>query len=559
MQGPVVHSHSSDLLVTGRILTLDAARPQVAAFGVRGGIVVATGAIADVRNALRTDHRRIHVASGVVVPGLIDAHVHLVDGGLYLAALDLAGVASRESWNARVRGHLADSHGAENRSDWVTGGGWDHERWGGVLPGRDWLDSLTGDRPALLMRSDLHIALANTAALERAGIDATATTADPPGGQILRDASGRPTGVLRDTAIELIARHIPTPSHAELDAALARATAHAHRHGVTQVHDKGELPPSWRDLEVLERAEAANRLSLRVSVATPVSDWQALAERVRARGRGSDLLQWGSVKGFVDGSLGAGTARFHTPFDDLPDTRGLFVTDPDELQADIRGAWGAGLQPITHAIGDAAVDWLIDVYADLPTAAQDRLPPRIEHAQHLSQGVAARMASAGVIASMQPIHLVADAPWMERRLGPKRAAHAYPVRTLADAGVPLALGSDWTVAPLDPLLGMRAARHRLGADGEVFGAAECVSMETALRGYTTGAAAAAGFRGRTGQLTLGALADFVVIDGVAPNARTRDGAAREEGAPYDPYEGLGEGYVVRTFVGGREVYRRETE
>lgn len=539
MQGPMAHSYTTDLLVTGPILTLDPGQPRVEAFAVRDGRILAAGSESDVSNALAPGHRSVDAESGVVVPGLIDAHVHLIDGGLYLAALDLAGVSSRREWDARVARYMDGYAGT-----WVTGGGWDHERWGGELPDRAWLDRHTGDRPALLMRSDLHIALANSAALARAGIDAAATTADPAGGEIVRDSDGRPTGVLRDTAIDLVTTCIPKPSAQDLDAALARATAHAHRHGVTQVHDKGELPPSWRDLEVLERAEAAGELALRVSVATPTCEWQALADRVASRGRGSDLLQWGSVKGFVDGSLGAGTARFHAPFNDLPDTSGLLVTDPEELAADIRGAWGAGLQPITHAIGDAAVDWLIDVYAGLPRGSTEVPPPRIEHAQHLSDGAEQRMAAAGVIASVQPIHLVADAPWLERRLGPERAARAYAVRTLTEAGVPLAFGSDWTVAPLDPLLGMRAATSRVGVDGRVFGDAERMSGKAALEGYTTGAAAAAGFRGRTGVLTSGALADFVFIEGVDPS---------------HPYEGLGDGRVMRTFVGGREVYRRETE
>jgi len=196
-----------------------------------------------------------------------------------------------------------------------------------------------------------------------------------------------------------------------------------------------------------------------------------------------------------------------------------------------------------HAIGDAAVDWLIELYAELPSTDADVPPPRIEHAQHLSEGAEFRMSAAGVIASMQPIHLVADAPWLERRLGPERAERSYAVRTLAEAGVPLAFGSDWTVAPLDPLLGIRAATHRVGADGAVFGDSERISGEDALRGYTTGAAAAAGFRGRTGALAVGMLADFVVIEGIDRDA---------------PYEGLGGGRVSRTFVSGREVYRGGT-
>jgi len=397
------------------------------------------------------------------------------------------------------------------------------------------------------MRSDLHMALANSAALTRAGIDRAGTTADPDGGQILRHPDGAPTGVLRDTAIELVAAHTPVPGPTELRAAVERAVAHAHRHGVTQVHDMGELPPSWRDLDVLEAVDADGLLNLRVSVATPVEEWPRLADRIASRGRGGDFLRWGSVKGFVDGSLGAGTARFHEPFDDLPDSRGLVVNDPEALKSDIEGAWDAGIQPIVHAIGDAAVDWIVDVYGRLGRGRDDVPPPRIEHAQHLGPRTAERMARVGAIASMQPVHLVADAPWLERRLGPERAARAYAVRTLADAGVPLAFGSEWTVAPLDPLVGIRAAVERRGIDGEVFGADQSIGWKQALDGYTRGAAAAAGFRDHTGVLAPGASADFVVLE--------------EEGAPgtyEESYEGLGGARVAHTFVGGAQVFPRET-
>ena len=543
MQDRPPPSPDRELLVLGRIATLDPARPFARALATRGERIVAVGDPEDVSAAVSGRREVVEIGRGLVLPGFVDAHAHLVDGGLYLAALDLAGVDSRAAWDRRVADHLSGSN-----APWITGGGWDHERWGGDLPSCAWLDGHTEDRPSLLMRSDLHMALANSEALRRAGIDRDGRTADPDGGTIDRNADGAPTGILRDRAIELVTAQLPTPGPAELEAAVLRAAAHAHRFGVTQIHDMGELPPSWRDLEVLERLHAAGRLDPRVSVATPVSEWAALAERIRAQGRGDDRLRWGSVKGFIDGSLGAGTARFHEPFVDLPDTRGLLVTDPGRLQADIEGAWGAGIQPIVHAIGDAAVDWLVDAYANLGPAVADIPPPRIEHAQHLGPATAERMARTGAIASMQPSHLVADAPWLERRLGPARARRAYAVRTLDRAGVPIAFGSDWTVAPLDPLVAIRAATERVGADGRTFGADERIGIERAIEAHTVGAAAAAGFRGITGVLAPGTLADFVVLGG----------AGVEENGAAGSYSGVGEAHVTHTFLGGTRVYAKET-
>ncbi len=543
MQDLPPRSGATDLLVLGRIRTLDPGLPSAPAMAVRAGRVAAVGARAEAEAALPADPVVIDVGDHLVLPGFIDAHAHLVDGGLFLAALDLAGTGSRADWDRCVSEYVATT-----TSEWITGGGWDHERWGGELPNRMWLDAHTGGRPALLLRSDLHMGLANSAALGRAGIVPAERTSDPAGGQIVRDAEGRATGVLRDTAIELVSACVPPPTRAELDAAARRAVVHAHRHGVTQIHDMGEIPPSWRDLEVLERIDRARELDLRVSVAVPVTEWAALAERIRDRGHGGDWLRWGSVKGFVDGSLGAGTARFHEPFADLPGSRGLLVSDPDRLRSDIEHAWAAGIQPIVHAIGDAAVDWLVDVYAALPATDADVPPPRIEHAQHLGTDTAERMARTGAIASMQPSHLVADAPWLERRLGARRARRSYPVRTLQEAGVPLAFGSDWTVAPLDPLHGIRAAVYRLSTHGVVFGPDERISFERAVAGYTVGAAAAAGFRDATGSLSMGAFADFVVLGG----------GSLEDHGPLDSYTGLGEARVTHTFVGGIQVYERET-
>lgn len=536
MQGAGTGESGSDLLVLGRVWTGDPARPGASALLVRDGRLVAIGERSEVEAAARRGARVVDHRTSTVLPGFVEAHAHLVDGGLHLDRLDLSSADGRSRWDELVAGGAARS-----THEWVLGGGWDHERWGGELPSRAWLDGHTGARPALLTRCDLHLAVANSAALARAGIDDT--TPDPEGGQILRDPEGRPTGILTDNAIRLVSDLVPTPTDADLDAALARACTHALRFGITQLHDKGTLPPSWRDLEVLERAEAAGKLPMRVQVATPVEQWAALKAHIASLGHGSDLLRWGTVKGFVDGSLGAGTAWFSRPYDDLPGETGLAVTDLDELAADIASAWTAGIQPVIHAIGDAAVDWLADVYEGLGPGREGTPPPRVEHAQHLSPGTADRIARTGAVASMQPVHLVDDAAWLTRRLGGDRAARSYAVRTLMQAGVPLAFGSDWTVAPLDPFPGILAAMNRRGRDGTVVAPREAISLEQALVACTAGGADAGWFRGETGRLLPGTRADFVVLD--------RDIFAG------DAEQMMSEAGVVRTFVGGVQRFAAE--
>jgi predicted amidohydrolase YtcJ len=536
MQGVEGGSGRPDLLVLGGLWTGDPERPLASALLVRDGRVAAVGDRDEMEAAARGGFETLDHRNASILPGFVEAHAHLVDGGLHLARLDLTPADGRRAWDALLSAFAGGVDG-----EWILGGGWDHERWGGELPARDWLDPHTGARPALLTRSDLHLAVANSAALARAGIDDS--TPDPEGGQILRDGEGRPTGVLTDNAIRLVEDLVPEPSDTELDAALARACAHALRFGITQLHDKGTLPPSWRDLEVLERAEARGEVPLRVQVATPVEEWSALAERVARRGNGSAMVRWGTVKGFVDGSLGAGTAWFTDPYDDLPGEVGLAVTDLDALGTDIHAAWDAGIQPVIHAIGDAAVDWLVDVYEALGPGREGTPPPRIEHVQHLRPGTAARIGRTRAVASMQPVHLVDDAPWLTRRLGEDRASRSYAIRSLVRSGVPIAFGSDWTVAPLDPRPGIRAAVDRRGRDGTRIAPAEAITLEEALRAYTSGGADAGWFRGETGRLRPGARADFVVLD--------RDLFA---GAPHEMMSETG---VVRTFVGGVERFAAE--
>ncbi len=343
------------------------------ALAIRDGLVLAVGSDEEILRLAGSRTRRLDLRGRRVVPGFLDAHTHFVAGGFELASVQLRDAATPAEFAERI-GAFAAAHPGE----WVTGGTWDHERWGGELPRRDWIDSLTPDSPVFVGRLDGHMGLANTRALELAGV--SAATPDPPGGTIVRDADGRPTGILKDAAQSLVLSLIPDPSEEELDRALAAAVAHALERGVTSVTDMG----SWSHLETYRRARARGALPIRVYAVVPLDTRDRLVQLIGREGRGDDRLFWGGVKAFVDGSLGSTTAWFYEPYVDDPSTAGLMVTDTAELRDAILDADGRGLQLIVHAIGDRANDWLLDVFtgAREEHGARDRRA-RIEHAQHL--------------------------------------------------------------------------------------------------------------------------------------------------------------------------------
>jgi predicted amidohydrolase YtcJ len=504
------------------------------ALAVGGGRLLAVGSAAEVERYRGAATRTVDLGGRFVVPGLIDAHTHFLSGGFELAGVDLRGARNP----AELTRRLADFVARQPRGRWVTGGDWDHEAWGGELPRRDWIDAATRYTPVLVERLDGHMALATSKALALAGV--TRATADPPGGTIVRDArTGEPTGILKDAAMDLVARVIPPPTDGERDQALARATAHAVARGVTEVQDMG----TWDDLATYRRAAERGALGLRVYAFVPIATWARLADFVREHGRGDDLLRWGGVKGFVDGSLGSTTAWFYAPYADQPKSRGLTVTDLSDLGEWIRAADAAGLQVAVHAIGDRANDWLLDRFAAVARAGgrRDRRF-RIEHAQHLTRVAIARLGRGEAIASMQPYHAIDDGRWAEKRIGAARVRTSYAWRSLADAGARLAFGSDWTVAPIDPLLGIYAAVTRATLDGKHPGGwvpEQQVGVEEALRAYTAGSAYAGFQESRLGTLAPGKLADFVVLSAdllTIPPARIRDVR------------------VLRTVIGGRDRY-----
>jgi len=312
---------------------------------------------------------------------------------------------------------------------------------------------------------------------------------------------------------------------------------------VTQVHDMA----GWESLETYRRAHSRGELPLRVYSVVQISGWERLRDFVAVNGRGDDRLWWGGVKAFVDGSLGSTTAWFHAPYDDEPGTSGLMVTDSAQLRSWIEAADEAELQVLTHAIGDAANDWLLGVYADVAAAhgPRDRRF-RIEHAQHLSPAAIPRFAELGVIAAMQPYHAADDGRWAEKRIGPERIKTTYAFRSLLDAGATLAFGSDWTVAPIDPILGLDAAVTRRtidGANADGWVPEQKTTVEEVLRAYTEGAAKAGFAEGRVGRIAVGMLADLVVLDRDVTRVDAKT---------------LGETHVDMTVVDGRVAYERPT-
>jgi predicted amidohydrolase YtcJ len=339
----------------------------------------------------------------------------------------------------------------------------------------------------------------------------TDATPDPDGGTIVRDADGRATGVLKDAAQSLVAARMPPRADDELDRALDTAAQHALEHGVTMITDMG----SWSGLETYRRAHARGSLPLRVYSVVPLATWERMRDLVDRDGRGDHRLFWGGVKAFVDGSLGSTTAWFYEPYDDAPGERGLMVTDTMELRSDIVEADAAGLHVIVHAIGTRANDWLLDAFADAraTNGPRDRRF-RIEHAQHLRAETVTRIAEDDVIPSMQPYHAIDDGRWAEKRIGPERIQLTYAFRSLLDAGARLTFGSDWTVAPLEPLRGIYAATTRQTIDGlnpTGWVAEQKISVDEAMTAYTASNAYGSYLESHLGRLEPGYYADLVVL------------------------------------------------
>jgi predicted amidohydrolase YtcJ len=543
----VAATRPADLMVFGRVWTGDSTRPWAQAVAVASDTIVAVGDSTGLAKLVGSSTKVINNGKAMVTPGFTDGHVHLLSGGFQIARVNLRDASSPTEFTRRLKDHAAKLPPGE----WITGGDWDHERWPGApLPDRSWIDSVTPNNPVFVNRLDGHMSLANTAALRLARIGPT--TRDVPGGAIVRDPrSGEPTGLVKDNARDLIERVKPIPSPAQSDSALARAMRWAAAHGVTGVSTMSDDPGtlsmagSWRELAALKRARQNGSMLTRVSVYASLQAWRAMGDTLRAQGVGDDWLRSAGVKGFVDGSLGSTTALFYEPYKDAPGSLGLLVTPEDSLRAWIGGADSAGLQVVVHAIGERANGLLLDIYDSVAKAhgPRDRRF-RIEHAQHLRRQDIARLAHSGVMASMQPYHAIDDGRWAEKRIGPQRIKTTYPFRSLLDNGARLAFGSDWTVAPIDPLLGIYAAVTRRTLDGKHpkgWVPEEKITVEEALRAYTTSNAWGVYAERSRGKLSPGYQADLVLLD---------------QDLTAIPPETIDRAGVRTTVVGGKVVFQR---
>jgi hypothetical protein len=533
------------IFVNGKIWTLDRAHPEAEALAVLGGRILAVGRNVEVRAVAGPSTRVIDLKSARVFPGFYDAHIHLLGGGLRLSQVSLKDARDEAEFGARIK----DFDRKLPRDRWLLGGDWDHDRtFGGKLPTADLLDRYVADRPALLRRYDGHMALANRRALKLAGI--SAKTPDPSGGVIYRDPQTKePTGVLRDNAMDLVYALVPATSDAEIAEAVRASLAEIARNGLTSVEDMDGSSPTVRSKLLRQYQELARngKLTARIDFRWPLADWQDLA-RLGVEARfGDDWVQIGGVKGFMDGSLGSSTAKMFAPYLNEPSSTGVFVTPLDKMREYIAGADRAGLSVCVHAIGDRANAELLDIFADVASknGPRDRRF-RIEHAQHLRTEDYARFRALGVIASMQPYHVIDDGRWAESRIGAERCSASWAYRSLLDAGAHLAFGSDWSVAPLSPILGIDAAVNRRPLDGkhpEGWFPAQRTSVAEAVAAYTLGSAYAAFQEKDRGSLEAGKLADLVVV--------SRD--------ILDPAEGdsIGQTEILMTVVGGRVVYRKD--
>lgn len=539
MTGEAQTKPSADLIIrNANVWTVDSTHPTAEAVAVLGDRIVSVGSNAEVERWRGTETEVMDAGGKLLLPGFNDAHVHFVDGGAQLDNVQLNDATSAEEFVRRI----AEQAKKTPKGEWIVGGDWDETKWNPPnVPTKEMIDGVTPDNPVFVGRYDGHSALANSLALRLAGV--TAQTPDPPGGVIVRDAAGDAAGDLKDAATDLVDQVIPPLSHDQRMHAVQRALAHAAELGVTSVQ---HMNPEYADIAIYAELAQRGELTMRIYAApliTQVDDQVKIGIR---HAFGGPYLRIGAVKAYADGSLGSRTAYFFDPFSDQPDNRGLLNEEMQPLSKmrdRMMKADAAGLQICTHAIGDQAISIVLDLYTEVVKAhrgAERRF--RIEHAQHIAAKDFERFAQLDVIASVQPYHAIDDGRWAEARIGHDRASRTYAFRTLLNHGVHLAFGTDWEVAPLNPMLTVYAAVTRATLDGKNpngWFPEQKLTVAEAVQAYTMGSAYAEFQDKVKGSITPGKLADMVLLS--------------DDIFAIEPSK-IREVRVLKTIVGGKEIY-----
>jgi hypothetical protein len=519
----------------GTIWTGDSSNPTAKVLAIKGDKIIYVG---DDASQL-SGGVKIDLEGKMVVPGFTDNHTHFLSAGYGLSSVKLKDAMTKAAFIQRISDFCKTHPG----NAWIREGNWDNENWGGELPSKEWIDSVSGDHPIFISRYDGHMAFANSKAIQLAGVNAS--TASPAGGVVVKNGKGELTGCFKDKAMSLIEKAIPDPTEAELEEYYKAAAHYALERGVTHVNDMGSYG-GWADLSTYRRVAQKNNSLIRMYAFMQLATWSRLDSFVQKNGRGDDLLKWGGLKGYVDGSLGSTTAWFHQPYLDDPKSTGLTITDTTDLRNWVIAADKAGLHVAVHAIGDRANDFILSVYeeAEKVNGTRDRRF-RVEHAQHVRLEAIDHFAKQQVIASMHPFHLVDDGIWAYKRLDTNRLKGTYAIKTMMDKGVTVTFGSDWPVAPVDALFGIYSAVTRRTGDNKNpngWYADQKISVDQALRAYTQNNARASFMEGKIGVLKSGYYADFAVLD--------------QDIKKMDPIN-LREVKVLKTVLNGKEVFIRK--
>ena len=483
---------------------------------------------------IRSNTKLIDLKNNFLLPGFIDNHTHFIYGGTKLNNISLQNSRTQYEFINSFKEYIPNI----NNGLWLQGGNWDHENWGGALPNKSWIDSLTNNNPVLVSRVDGHMALANSKALEEANINEN--TPNPVGGEIVKDINtGIPTGILKDTAIDIVRKLIPKQSHSEQDSILKTSMNYASSQGITQIHDMA----TWDDLQTFRRNK--DKLTLRIKTYTWYEDWEKLIDLIDKYGKGDNILRWDGIKAMIDGSLGSRTAWMHNHYLDDKNTNGIMrIKDTNSFKKMITNLDKNGIQLAIHAIGDKANDWIIKQSMNLNkvNGLIDRRI-RIEHAQHLTKDAIEKIINNDIIPSMQPYGCIDDTRWMHKRINSDLMSRTYIFKTFIDKNVNLTFGSDWDVTPLNPLFGIYAAVSRKTIDGSNPGGwnpEQKLTVEEAISCYTNNNSYAVFSEKNIGVLQKDMLADFVVLSKDITSIKIDD---------------ILKTRVLNTIYNGKEVFR----